>query len=139
MMRLLFAACLVCALGVRLTAEDANARTLELPIEDVDRDHWSFRPIATPNLPSVENTAWPRTAIDRFILRRLERKGLTPADEADRSTLMRRLCFDLHGLPPTPKQRAEFVLSDRPGAYSRLGRSTVSGAGFRRALGAALA
>ena len=64
--------------------------------------HWSFIPPQRPELPAVKNEAWPRNPIDRFILARLEREGLTPAAEADRRTLARRLALDLTGLPPEP-------------------------------------
>jgi hypothetical protein len=69
-----------------------------------EREFWSFRrPVAAP-LPCVKNTGWARQALDRFVLSRLEMKGLAPAQEADRRTLIRRLCFDLTGLPPSPEE-----------------------------------
>src|SRR5437868_2848587 len=64
--------------------------------------HWAYQPPVRPALPAVKNTAWVRNPIDRFILARLEQEGLTPAPEADRRTLARRLSLDLTGLPPDP-------------------------------------
>ena len=70
---------------------------------------WSFvRPKAHP-APKVKNASWPRTDIDRFILTRLEAKGLTPVGDADRYTLIRRVYFDLVGLPPSPEEIDAFV------------------------------
>jgi len=70
--------------------------------------------------PTVDHTNWPRGAIDRFVLAKLESKGLSPAAEADRTTLIRRLSFDLTGLPPTPAQIDEFLHDSRPDAYEHL-------------------
>jgi len=82
--------------------------------------HWSFIPPQRPELPAVTNEAWPRNPIDRFILARLEREGLTPAAEADRRTLARRLALDLTGLPPEPAVVDAFVNDPHPDAYERL-------------------
>src|SRR4051794_9784259 len=81
---------------------------------------WSFRPAREPDVPAVRDESWPRNAIDRFILARLEVAGIRPAPEADRRTLIRRLAFDLTGLPPSPEEVANFVRDDAPGAYERL-------------------
>ncbi len=67
-------------------------------------DWWAFRPLNRPGIPKVVRHDWPRTPIDAFILSRLEEKGLAPSLEADRRTLIRRLTFDLHGLPPHRKK-----------------------------------
>ncbi len=77
------------------------------------RDHWSFKPVANPAPPPIQNTAWPRNDVDRFILARLEKEGLQPAAEADRITWLRRVSFDLTGLPPTPEQVAAFKNSTK--------------------------
>ncbi|MBL9173182.1 MAG: PSD1 domain-containing protein [Verrucomicrobiales bacterium] len=84
--------------------------------------HWSFEPLATPPVPaSVAGSATPdENPIDRFIRSRLSQEGLSPAPEADRSTLIRRLSFDLRGLPPTPAEVDAFLADTRPGAYRRL-------------------
>lgn len=70
--------------------------------------HWSLQPIVKPAVPAVKNTTWPRTDIDRFILAKLESAGLQPSPAAEPATLLRRLTFDLTGLPPTPDEVAAF-------------------------------
>lgn len=82
--------------------------------------HWSFRPLADPALPKVENERWPINEIDRFLLARLEKEGMKPAAEADRRTLIRRLSFDLTGLPPSPESVEAFVDDASPDAYEKL-------------------
>jgi hypothetical protein len=81
--------------------------------------HWSFIPPTRPGLPAVKNEAWVKNPIDRFILAKLETAGLTPAPEADRRTLARRLSLDLTGLPPDPKDVEEFVNDKRPDYYEK--------------------
>ena len=82
--------------------------------------HWSFIPPTRPEPPAVKNEGWIKNPIDRFILARLEGEGLTPAPEADRRTLARRLSLDLTGLPPEPAIVEAFVADPHPGAYDRL-------------------
>jgi hypothetical protein len=84
------------------------------------KEHWSFIPPARPALPEVKDAAWPKTAIDRFVLARLETAGLTPNPEADRHALIRRVTLDLTGLPPTPEDVAAFVKDPAPKAYENL-------------------
>jgi hypothetical protein len=96
----------------------APARTGAEP--DAWKRHWAFQRVRRPELPVVKNADWSRTAIDRFVLARLEAKGLSPSQEADRRTLIRRLSFDLIGLPPTPEEVGAFVADGRPDAYERL-------------------
>jgi hypothetical protein len=79
--------------------------------------HWAFLVPRRPALPAVRNTAWPRNGIDYFILARLEREGLAPAPEADRTTLLRRVTLDLTGLPPTPAEVDAFLADNSPNAY----------------------
>lgn len=81
--------------------------------------HWSFIPPSRPALPAVKNAAWVRNPIDRFVLARLEATGLTPAAEADRRTLARRLSLDLTGLPPSPKEVEDFVNDKSPDWYEK--------------------
>ena len=85
----------------------------EAPIDKFDRDHWSFQPIDSPQIPEVSRQDWPRTSIDYFILARLEAESLEPAAMTDRQTLIRRLSFDLLGLPPTTDQVDAFVSDSR--------------------------
>ena len=86
------------------------------------RDWWSLRPLARPAVPTVAPAmaGWARTPIDRFILAKLAEKGLRPSREADRRTLIRRLSFDLIGLPPTPEEVSAFLDDRAPDAYERL-------------------
>lgn len=97
----------------------ADEQVVESPISDADREHWAFQPVRRPELPEVMQRQWLRTSVDPFILSKLERKGLTPAPEADRATLLRRLSFDLIGLPPTPQDLAAFESDLSAEAYER--------------------
>ncbi|RUL84682.1 DUF1553 domain-containing protein [Tautonia sociabilis] len=85
-----------------------------------EEPHWSFLPIREPPPPEVDHRDLARSPIDRFILRRLEAEGLSPSPEADRRTLIRRVCLDLIGLPPTPEEVDAFLDDDRPDAFERL-------------------
>jgi hypothetical protein len=84
-----------------------------------DRDFWSLRPLSSVTPPVVRDPAWVRTPIDRFVLASLEEHGLAPNRPADRRVLIRRLCFDLTGLPPSPEEVEEFVRDPAPDAYER--------------------
>ena len=86
----------------------------------VDANWWSLRPLERPALPAVKTKGWVRTPLDAFVLAKLEAKGLHPAPAADRATLLRRLSFDLHGLPPTPEAVQTFVADPDPGACEKL-------------------
>ena len=86
----------------------------------VYEEHWAFVAPQRPVLPAVRGADWARNPVDRFILARLEKEGLAPAPEADRSTLIRRVSYDLTGLPPTPAETAAFLADDAPGAYERV-------------------
>lgn len=82
--------------------------------------HWSFEPPLRTDPPVVLDAAWARTPIDRFILGRLEKEGLKPSPEAEKTALIRRLSLDLTGLPPTPAEVDSFLADDSPEAYERL-------------------
>jgi hypothetical protein len=84
------------------------------------RDHWAWHPVRPSTPPAVTGTAWPVTPTDRFLLARMEAAGLRPSPDADRSTLIRRLSYDLHGLPPSPGQIRTFLDDTAPGAWERL-------------------
>jgi hypothetical protein len=86
-----------------------------------DLDWWSLKPVhAAPAPASMQRDPWVRTPVDAFILQRLRDQGMTPADEADRRTLARRLYFDLIGLPPSPVELAAFIQDPHPLAYEQL-------------------
>ncbi len=82
--------------------------------------HWAFRPVKKPALPSVRNADWLRTPVDAFVLAQLEQAKLTPSVAAERATLIRRLKFDLLGLPPSLVETQEFVSNPDPDAYEQL-------------------
>ncbi len=84
-----------------------------------DFDWWSYKPLARPLAP-VMNDSWAKSAIDDFVLAKLNEKGLTPSPPADRRTLIRRVTYDLIGLPPTPEEVATFVSDTDPNAYLKL-------------------
>ncbi len=81
---------------------------------------WAFVKPAKQEPPSVANSRWARNEIDRFVLAKLEAQGLKPAPEADKRTLIRRLYFDLIGLPPSPEEVKAFAANDSPRAYEDL-------------------
>jgi len=84
-----------------------------------DANWWSLQPIRQPDVPALASN-WIRTPIDAFILAKLQGLGLAPSDMADRRTLVRRVTYDLHGLPPTPQEVAAFVSDSSPQAYENL-------------------
>ena len=108
---------------VRLFANlraDETRDAIEPPITDSDRSHWEFQPLSRPTLPEVRGANWCRTAIDLFVLARLEKEGQSTAGEADRATLLRRVCFDLLGLPPSLEMQDEVAADESPDWYERL-------------------
>lgn len=89
-------------------------------VTDKDREHWAFQPVRPVAPPTVRDAAWPLNPVDTFVLAGLEAKGLAPNPPASRRELIRRLSYDLTGLPPTPAEAAAFESDDRPDAYERL-------------------
>lgn len=87
-----------------------------------DLDWWSLRPLVRPDVPAIPGDEAPvaRNEVDAFVLARLAERGLRLSGGCDRRTLIRRLTFDLHGLPPTPEEVEAFVADGAPGAYERL-------------------
>ena len=108
------------ALPSRSLAQDPAEKLVERPVTDQDRTHWSFQKPIQREPPRVEHASWVRTPVDAFVLARLEAAGLAPAPAADRATLLRRITFDLTGLPPTPQQVDAFLSDTRPDAYDRV-------------------
>jgi len=116
--------------GERLTAEQvalirawiaqgAKAPQDEKPLatNEEKKLHWAFEPIVRPDVPSLRRDGLVRNPIDAFIQARLERAGIQPSPEADRTTLIRRLSFDLLGLPPSVEEVDQFLADTRPNAY----------------------
>ena len=115
---------------LRMPPPALSSRTLSADQVDVLRrwieqgaswdQHWSFTPIVRPEPPVVDDDAWVRRPLDRFVLDRLEADGLTPAPQADTRTMARRVALDLTGLPPDPGTLATFLDDSSEGAYERL-------------------
>ncbi|MCH8841187.1 MAG: DUF1549 domain-containing protein, partial [Planctomycetes bacterium] len=84
------------------------------------KEHWAFAAPRQQELPPVSDQDWPRNAIDYFIQARLDQQGWKPSPEADEETLIRRVTFDLTGLPPTPAEVDAFLADDSPVAYQRV-------------------
>jgi len=92
----------------------------ESPERAAAQKHWSLQPMARPRPPRVENSAWPEGDIDRFLLARLEQQSLVPVADAEPHVLLRRVYFDLIGLPPSPQEIAAFQADHSPTAYREL-------------------
>lgn len=84
------------------------------------KEHWAWQPLSAAQPPSVNNTAWVADDVDRFILAKLEEKNLKPAADASKHDLIRRVTFDLTGLPPTLEETAAFVADDSPQAFEKV-------------------
>ena len=106
--------------GRALTATEITLLTAWIKQGANWESHWSFIKPVRPPLPAVKNQAWPKNAIDYFVLARLEQAGLQPSPEADRATLLRRLSLDLTGLPPTLKELDDFLNDKTPNAYEKV-------------------
>ncbi len=87
---------------------------------DEARKFWSFQPVKNHQAPKVKNESWVKSPIDRFILAKLEEKGLKPVADADKRTLIRRATFDLTGLPPTPEEVEDFLKDNSPNAFEKV-------------------
>ncbi len=103
----------------KLSLTPQEVETIRLWIEQGAEwtDHWSFIPLADVAFPEVNDVTWPINEIDHFVLARLEAEGLAPSPQADKATLLRRLSFDLTGLPPTLEELDAFLADDSPDAY----------------------
>ncbi|HLJ12494.1 MAG TPA: PSD1 and planctomycete cytochrome C domain-containing protein [Planctomycetaceae bacterium] len=100
--------------GAKAPAEEASGPSKK------GAHHWAFRPVVRPAIPEVAQKGWVANPIDAFVLARLEKEGLQPSPQADRVTLIRRLSFDLLGLPPTIDEVDAFVADSRAEAYDLL-------------------
>ena len=82
--------------------------------------HWAWQPLRTPKAPAVKDIGWATTDVDKFVLAKMEQNGLHPVGQADKYELLRRVTFDLTGLPPTPQEIQAFVQDPSPDAYSKV-------------------
>ncbi len=122
---------------VKMGAPDPRASTGALPalnaktinIEE-GRKFWSFQPLKNSPPPNVANAAWCKTPVDRFVLAQLDAKNVAPNPELDKRRLIRRLYFDMLGLPPTPEQIDAFVNDAAPDAYEKLVDSLLASPHF---------
>lgn len=99
---------------------EGAAKMVAAPDLNEARNWWVYQPLRKPAVPAVQNAAWPRGDIDRFVLAELEAKGLKPVPDAGRLTLLRRLFFDLTGLPPGPEDIKSFLRDNSPAAVAKL-------------------
>jgi hypothetical protein len=84
------------------------------------KPHWAFIPPRKTALPEVENESWPKNEIDRFVLARMEEEGLEPNEEADKERLLKRISFDITGLPPTLEMQESFLKDESENAYEKM-------------------
>ena len=92
----------------------------EKKFSDKDRQYWALQPVRRPPVPAVKQSAWVRNPIDAFILQKLEEKAIQPAPQADKISLIRRVTFDLTGLPPAPEEVDAFVTDQSANAYEKV-------------------
>ena len=112
------------AMGAPFPADAVNAHPDvardEFGFTAEDRKYWAFQPVANVTPPALPGNRWVRNDIDRFIAAKHAEMKLSPAPEADRHEFVRRIYFDVHGLPPTRAQAEAFVNDRRPDAFERL-------------------
>ena len=104
----------------KLSSREIGMLTKWIEQGAVWQKHWAFLPPERPDLPEISDRRWPRNPIDRFVMAKLDTGGLKPSPEADKRTLIRRVSFDLTGLPPTPSEVAAFLRDDSPAAYEKV-------------------
>lgn len=111
------------SMGAPWPGSEKDVKTVkktEMEVTEKDRQHWAFQPIKRPAIPKVKNDAWVANPIDAFIAAKLEAKALAPNPLATKTELIRRLTYNITGLPPTPKEAEEFVKNPSPQAYEEL-------------------
>lgn len=106
--------------GRKLTAEQVQLIKTWIDEGAKWETHWAFVPPKRPDPPEVKDKDWAKTPIDQFVLAKLESQGLQPSAPADKSTLLRRVTFDLTGLPPTPAELNAFLEDKSPNAYEKV-------------------
>jgi hypothetical protein len=105
------------------SSPNQNSSIVNLPLSIMHRpttDFWSFKPLSKSPIPAVKNKSWPRNPIDNFILSNLDSNGLKPAPPAEQSVWLRRVTFDLIGLPPTPAELDAFLKDNSANAYEKV-------------------
>jgi Protein of unknown function (DUF1553)/Protein of unknown function (DUF1549)/Planctomycete cytochrome C len=107
-------------MGAPWPAGPLTAKAGPPPVDDRARNFWSFRPAIRPEVPKVIRGDWVRSPIDGFVLAKLEVAGLAPAPPAAKTSLLRRVTYDLVGLPPTPDEVAAFLADSSPDAYEKV-------------------
>ncbi len=105
---------------------DDSLAVYDAQIKESARQHWSFQPVRSPEVPKVKRADWVRNPIDAFVVAGLEAKSWTPAPPASPRALTRRLFFDLNGLPPAPDEVARLEKSPSPEAFDRLADELLS-------------
>ena len=103
--------------AIVLASQVAATRATFTPDE---KNFWAYQPVRDAAPPSVKNEAWIKSPLDRFILGKLEQRGLSPSSPADKRTLIRRVTFDLTGLPPSPKEVDGFLKDDSPQSFEKV-------------------
>jgi hypothetical protein len=103
----------------RNESQEGGIRPTGMSIEDGHK-FWSFKPVSDPSVPSVEDADWVQTPIDAFVLSKLEERKTQPAARADKRTLLRRVTFDLIGLPPTPEEVTAFLANESSDAFGKV-------------------
>ena len=114
--RLLKLLSLMTCLSLLLLVSSTRVRSRE----SAGGEYWAFRKPLHSAIPQVKNAAWIKNPIDSFVLAKLEDKGLSPSPSADKRTLLRRVTFDLTGLPPTPEEINAFLADHSPDAYKKV-------------------
>jgi hypothetical protein len=108
---------------VRRGAPDPRTRASDssgLSYSGIGKDHWAYQPVQKPAVPSVKNDGWSKLPVDRFVLAKLEASNLGPNVAADKHTLLRRVTFDLTGLPPTRGEMVAFLADDSLAAFAQV-------------------
>ena len=100
--------------------EEVKKSTKMTGLTDKAKAHWAFQPVKVPPFPQPKNPQWAKTPVDTFILQKLQENGMTPSPDADRETLLRRVTYDLTGLPPTFAEIEAFLADTAPNAYEKV-------------------
>ena len=93
-------------------------------------EHWAFKPVRQPQVPAIQYEDWPASAIDRFVIARLEASGLRPAEQAPPALLLRRITFDLAGRPPTIAEQDAFLAAPTKAAWEKAVQRLLASAEF---------